>query len=184
MGQNSFSSIDSSNRKLVINGGDITVNASGDGLDANGSIYINGGTIVVAGPSSSGNGALDYDSECVLTGGDIVIYGAVGMWQNPSSTSTQYCLTFQTSGSSGDEVILKDSSGTIISSFKTEKSYGVITISNAKIEKGETYTLYVNGTSQVSLQASSIITSNTSSGNNMQPGGGMSSDKGKGQRNF
>lgn len=99
-GQNGFSSTSDSNRKLVINGGNIKVNANGDGLDSNGSIYITGGTILVAGPTSSGNGALDYDNECVVTGGDLIVYGSTGMWQNPSDNSTQYSLTFQVSGNS------------------------------------------------------------------------------------
>ena len=176
-GQNNFSSIESSNRKLVINNGNITVNASGDGLDANGSIYINGGNVLVEGPTNGGNGALDYDSECVITGGNIIIYGASGMWLNPSNNSTQYSLTFQTSGNSGDEIVLKDSSGNEITSLKTTKSYGVITISNSNIEKGKTYTLYVNGKSIGSLEANSIVTSNSSSnsmqgGKEMQPNGG------------
>ena len=176
-GQNSFSNLENSNQKLVINNGNIIVNATGDGLDANGSIYINGGNILVEGTTSSGNSALDYDSECVVTGGNIIIYGSIGMWQNPSSNSTQYALTFQTSGSSGDEVVLKDESGNEIASFKTSKSYGIVTISNSKIEKGKTYTLYVNGTSKASLTANSIITSNSSaSGMN---GAGMKQSGGK-----
>lgn len=128
MGQNNFSSVEDSNRKLVINGGNIKVNATGDGLDSNGSMYINGGTVMVAGPTESGNGPLDYDSECVVTGGDIIIYGSTGMWQNPSSNSSQNTLTFQNSGNSGDEIVLKDSSGNEITSFKTEKAYSAIAI--------------------------------------------------------
>lgn len=178
-GQNNFSSISDTDRKLVINGGNITVNASGDGLDSNGSIYIAGGTICVEGPTNSGNGALDYNTECVITGGDIVIYGASGMSQNPSTNSTQYCLTFQTSGNSGDDVVLKDSSGNEISSFKTVKAYGMITISNARIEKGKTYSLYVNGTSVGSLEASSVVTSNSSSAGNKMDGGMQPSKGGK-----
>lgn len=161
-GQNSFSNVENSNQKLVINNGNITVNATGDGLDANGSIYINGGNVLVEGPTSGGNGALDYDSECVVTGGNIIIYGSTGMWQNPTSNSTQYSLTFQLSGTSSDEVVLKDEIGNEITSFKTSKSYGAVTISNSKIEKGKTYTLYVNGTSKASLTANSIVTSNSS----------------------
>ena len=180
-GQNSFSSVGNSNRKLVINNGDITVNAVGDGLDANGSIYINGGSVMAAGPTSSGNGPLDYDTECVVNGGSFVVYGSTGMWQSPTSNSTQYCLVFRTTGSSGDTITLKDSSGNEITSLKTVKSYGAIAISNEQIEKGKTYTLYVNGTSAGSLTASNTVTSNVSS-NGM--GGGMQGgmQPGKGQR--
>lgn len=41
-GQNSFGNVADTNRKLVINDGEIDVDADGDGLDANGSIYIKG----------------------------------------------------------------------------------------------------------------------------------------------
>ncbi|MGN1327941.1 MAG: carbohydrate-binding domain-containing protein [Clostridia bacterium] len=169
MGQNNFSQVGDSNQKLVINNGNIKVNSEGDGLDSNGSIYINGGTILVVGPTSSGNGALDYNTECIITAGDIVIYGNTGMWQNPSNTSTQYVLTFQISGKAGDEITLKDSKGTEITAFTSEKNYGAITISNSKIQKGETYYLYVNGASTEELTVDSIITSNSNtSGNGMQ----------------
>lgn len=172
-GQNNFSNVENSNQKLVINNGEIKVNASGDGLDANGSIYINGGNILVEGPTSGGNGALDYDSECVVTGGNLIVYGSTGMWQSPSNTSTQYTLTFQTSGSSNDEIIIKDENQNEIASFKTSKSYGTIAISNENIEKGKTYTLYVNGTSKANLTANNIVTSNSSIGGGMNPMGGM-----------
>ena len=86
------------------------------------------------------------------------------MWQNPSNNSTQYILTYQASGNSGDEISLKDSSGREITSFKTEKPYGVITISNENITKGNSYTLYVNGTSGGSLEVNNIVTSNLASG--------------------
>lgn len=172
-GKNSFSNVGDSNQKLVINNGTLNVNATGDGLDSNGAIYINNGNILVEGPTSGGNGALDYTTGCDITGGKVIIYGSTGMWQNPSSSSTQYSLTFQASGSNGDEVVLKDESGNEIASFETSKSYGAITISSSKIEKGKTYTLYVNGTSKASLTANNIVTSNSSIGNGMNPMGGM-----------
>ena len=87
---------------------------------------------MVAGPTSSGNGPLDYDTECVVNGGSFVVYGSTGMWQSPTSNSTQYCLVFRTTGSSGDTITLKDSSENEITSFKTVKSYGAIAISNEK----------------------------------------------------
>lgn len=172
-GQNNFSNIGDSNQKLVINNGTLNVNATGDGLDSNGAIYINGGNMIVEGPTSGGNGALDYTTGCEITGGEVIIYGSIGMWQNPSNTSTQYSLTFQTSGSNGDEITLKDETGNEITSFKTSKSYGAMTISSSKIEKGKTYTLYVNGTSKTSLTANNIVTSNSSMGGGMNPMGGM-----------
>ena len=195
MGQNSFSTVEDSNKKLVVNGGKISVNAVGDGLDSNGAIYVAGGTILVAGPTSGGNGSLDYTTGCYVSGGDIIIYGSTGMWQNPSSGSTQYCLTFAISGKSGDEIILKDSSGNEIREFEAEKLYGAILISNNDLKNGETYELYVNGEKSGSLTVTNIINSSSSvsgnsgmqmdmpgginSGDIMNPGGGTQPNKGR-----
>lgn len=105
------------------------------------------------------------------------------MWQNPSNNSTQYSLTFQTSGSSGDEIILKDSSGSEVSSFKAEKNYQCITFSNEDIKKGSTYTLIINGSNVTSLTANNIVTSNTSNNSNgMMNGSGMPTQMKKGNK--
>lgn len=45
---------------IQISGGVITINSLGDGLDANDSIIMTGGTVLVSGPTGSGDGAIDY----------------------------------------------------------------------------------------------------------------------------
>ena len=155
---------------LVINGGNIYVNASGDGLDSNGSIKQTGGNVVVAGTQNNGNGALDYDSTFNVNGGSLIVYGATGMWQNPSTTSSQYSICFSASGKAGDQIEIKDSNGNTIETFTTDKAYSAILISNSKLTKGTTYSLYVNGTQMSSLELTSIVTSEVS-GNGMMQGG-------------
>lgn len=179
MGANSFSNVTDSNRKLVINGGNIYVNSNGDGLDANGSIEITGGYVEVAGSNNGGNGALDYDATCNVSGGTLIIYGATGMWQNPSTSSTQYSICYATSGKSGDNIVLKDSNGNEIESFEAKKNYGTVTVSSANLKKGETYTLYVNGTSVGTQELTSIVTSNSSNSmGGMQGNNGMGMNRG------
>ena len=46
---------------VVINGGTLKINADGDGIDSNGDLTINGGSIIVYGPENSGNSAIDYN---------------------------------------------------------------------------------------------------------------------------
>lgn len=67
-----------SNNEFHINGGTLTVNAGGDGLDSNGSINMTGGTVIVNGPTNSGNGALDYDGTFEISGGYLVAAGRLG----------------------------------------------------------------------------------------------------------
>lgn len=158
VGQNNFSSTNSNN-KICINGGTLTVNAQGDGLDANGSIYIAGGTITVYGPTENDNGSLDYDSECQIIGGKVILIGSSGMLQAPSTSSTQCSITFTQTGSSGDNIVLTDSNGNEIVSFTAQKIYGAMTISAPEMKQGETYIVKINGSTVKTVSQSSIVVS-------------------------
>ena len=144
---------------LEINGGNIYVDSSGDGLDANGSIKMTGGTVIVAGTQDMGNGAIDYDNEFNISGGNLIVYGGTGMWLNTSTTSTQYAICFSVQGNSEDKIEILDSDGNIIESFTADKSYSAILISNDKIKNGENYTLNVNGTEKSSIEVTSVVSS-------------------------
>lgn len=132
---------------LVINGGDIYVNAEGDGIDSNGTVVINSGIVVVDGPVSDGDSGLDYDVSCTINGGYIFIAGSSGMAEGFSYDSTQCgTLLAVTNGAAGDMVSLADSEGNVILSYTPSKKYGAVNISSPDIKTGETYTLYTGGT--------------------------------------
>ena len=63
--------------------------SAGDGLDANGSIAMTGGTVIVHGAPINMEAPIDYDATFKLTGGTIVAAGSAGMAQAPGATSTQ-----------------------------------------------------------------------------------------------
>lgn len=182
-GENNFSNVADSTRKLVITGGYIYVFSQGDGLDSNGSIEMTGGNVVVAGSVNGGNGALDYDQSFNITGGTFIAYGSNGMWLNPSNTSSQYSICFGVSGSSDDKIVLKDSNGNEILSTTTTMAYGAVVFSSPEIKQGETYTIYVNDNESGSQEQTSVVTSNVSGGMNggMMQGGGMQRENFQGQ---
>ena len=134
---------------LNINGGYITVDASGDGLDANGSIIMTDGTVIVSGPTNNGNGTLDYDGIFKISGGLLIAAGSSGMAQAPTDTSTQYSviMTYTETQKAGTLVNLKDSKGNTVGTFTPTKDYQSIVFSSPKIVKGATYSLYSGGTS-------------------------------------
>ena len=129
---------------LTINGGNIYVNASGDGLDSNGSIIINDGTIVVNGPTDNGNTALDYEYECKINGGLVVASGSSGMVEGVSTSSSQGFINANITVSEGDIITIKDSAGNEIFTYSASKGYNNLILSSSKLKNGETYIIYSN----------------------------------------
>lgn len=127
---------------ILISGGRLTVNASGDGIDSNGDLTITGGEIYVSGPTSDGDGALDYAGTGTITGGTIVAAGSSGMAQSLSSdTQGVVLLTLSGAQSAGSTVTLTDADGAVLVSFTPEKAYSSVVISAPGMESGGTYTV-------------------------------------------
>ncbi|QNK57802.1 carbohydrate-binding domain-containing protein [Paenibacillus sp. PAMC21692] len=185
--QDSFAA--GSDRLLTISGGTITVNANGDGLDANGSIVMSGGTVYVNGPTGNGNGSLDYDGTFDISGGLLIAAGSSGMVQATSETSTQQSIlmTFPQSLQGGTSVRLVDGDGNEIAAFAPEKTFQSVLFSSPDIKQGSTYVIYSGDTKIVEFEVTSTVTwvneSGITTGGGMGmggPGGGMGG--GGGQR--
>lgn len=146
-GPDSFSA--DSEAKITITGGEIHVSASGDGLDSNGDIEISGGTVYVYGPTSNGNGSLDYENNAVITGGTVIMAGSSGMAMNFGSESTQGSILASTgNASAGTTVKLTDSNGNVIAEFTPTVSFQTVVISTPDITSDGTYTLTVGDSKQ------------------------------------
>lgn len=130
---------------MYINGGFIYINAAGDGIDSNGNITINGGTVLVNGPTSGGDGALDCgdrNNTITVNGGTLVAVGSLQMAENPSASSAQNSICAQVSLNAGDTLALLDESGNSIVVFTVEKQVQHVVISSPDIKTGGTYSLY------------------------------------------
>lgn len=138
-----------SSNKLTINGGNLTVDSKGDGLDSNGSIAMTGGIVIVNGPIENNNGSLDYDGTFEMTGGFLVAAGSSGMAQAASEQSTQsgVLMTYSKAQQVGTMVHLEDSEGNTVLTFTPPKSYQSLFVSSPTIKKGAAYTLSSGGTS-------------------------------------
>lgn len=150
---------------VSISGGTIHVNAAGDGLDSNGSLYISGGTINVSGPTDNGNGALDYNGTADISGGTVVVAGSTGMAQSFSDTSTQASLLYNLTSACavGSEIKLTDASGKTIVSYAPDKTYQSVVISSPDLVQGSAYTLTC-GSQTVEIPLTAVITSNGQTG--------------------
>lgn len=173
MGQNSFT--ENSDIYIKITGGKVTVDASGDGLDSNSNLIIEGGEIYVNGPTNDGDGALDYDGTATISGGTFVAVGSSGMVQGFSDSSTQCSILYNLSSShsTDEKIMLADSSGNEIISYTSTKQFSSVVISSAKITKSGAYKLTV-GSESYDIEMSSTVYSN---GSNGFGGGGMRGNK-------
>lgn len=169
-GQNGFRSAQNSDCYIKITGGTVKVDASGDGLDSNGSLYVEGGTLLVSGSENSGNGALDYENTAEISGGTVVAAGMSGMAQGFSDSSSQCSIfySFSSAASAGAAVTLADSQGSPLASFTPPKTYQCVVVSSPNLSVGQTYMLSAGSESE-SLTLSSTVTSNIQGG----MGGGM-----------
>ena len=133
---------------ISIAGGRLLVNASGDGIDSNGHFYVSGGETYVSGPTSSGNGALDFNGDAFITGGSFLAAGSSGMAQSFSADSTQGVMLISASSSISQEPFsLKNAAGKEILAWQSPKPFTFLVISHPEICQGETYTLSLGSAS-------------------------------------
>ncbi|MEW9670140.1 hypothetical protein [Ammoniphilus sp. 3BR4] len=126
----------------------VSVDAAGDGLDANGSIFMTGGTVIVNGPTGNNNGSLDYEDTFEMSGGFLVAAGSSGMAQAPTEGSEQFAviMTYSQTQQAGTIVHLEDSEGNNVVTFAPSKNYQSIVISSPNLKQDASYTLYSGGT--------------------------------------
>lgn len=141
-------------------GGNITLNTGGDGFDSNGSAVMEGGTLVVNGPTENRNGYIDVNGTFDITGGTLVAVGSAGMSETPDETSSQSVIqvTFDETQVVGTSLSFANSSGQEIFSFVPEKTFQSITYSSADLLQGKTYSILVNGVVYTTLTLENVIT--------------------------
>lgn len=143
----------SSDGSIIISGGNLYVNASGDGLDANGTLEISGGYTVVVGPTQGDTATLDYDVSGVITGGTFIGTGASGMAQTFSNSQQGVIALRVGNQSAGTTITLKDKDGNTVIEYAPELSFAVVILSSPDIVSGQTYSISV-GTASGEFAAS------------------------------
>ncbi len=126
----------------------------GDGIDSNGYIVINGGTIVSTAKEMSDSG-LDSTLGTIINGGTVFGSGSAMDGASETSTQTTMYLQFSTNQNLTDAVQVMDAEGNVVYEmdlsgddfFKdVERTYGGLIISSEDLQQGETYSVEVGGT--------------------------------------
>lgn len=133
--------------EIYISGGFTHVNASGDGIDSNGSIEISGGVTLVSGPTNNGNGSFDYGKSARVIGGVLIATGSSGMAQGFSEAENQGAMLVNLGNvGAGTSIAICDDNGNCIASFTPIKQYQTAVITAPEIIQGKKYTLYSGAT--------------------------------------
>ncbi len=135
---------------VTINGGSVLVNVledaeEGDGIDSNGSIYINGGYVYGFAAANSSDNGLDADNGIYINGGYVVTTG--NMADSVSSDSKQNYLQLNFNSKVAEETLITilDKTQNAQVAFKSDRNYTILTISTPNLET-EDITVYEGGT--------------------------------------
>ena len=146
---------------LTIKGGSLHILAGlgseGDGIDSNGFISVNGGTVITMANPGSDSG-MDSDFGTYVFGGNVIAMGSTMDWvENDSSVSYDQAtmnLQFSSSKSAGDAVVVVDSTGKGVFAYDPDKdeingsqvrTYTGAVISCENFEIGQSYRVYIGG---------------------------------------
>ena len=146
-GNDRFGSSASSDSYICISGGNIFMNASGDGVDSNGSLTISGGNTIVFGPTSGDTSVLDYETTGVITGGTFAGSGAYSMAQSFSDSEQGVIALSVGNQSSGTQVTLTDEAGNVLFDIQPNLDFAIVILSSPDMVKGESYTVTVGAAS-------------------------------------
>lgn len=141
----------------TINGGAVHITAGlgkeGDGIDSNGYLVINGGTVIaIANPAS--DSGLDSDNGSYINGGTVVATGSAMDWPESDSAQVTINLQFSQMQAADEALIVTDTEGTVLFAYdpdkdettgKNNRDYQGAVISSPSFETGEDYHIYAGG---------------------------------------
>ena len=100
------------------------------------------GTLIIEGPTDSGNGAIDYNGTYNMNGGTLIAVGSSGMAEAPSNSSKQNSMKLSFSNQKASTTIqIVDSDNKPLLTFSPSKSYSSLVYSSATLIKNESYTI-------------------------------------------
>ncbi len=134
----------------TINGGNLKINVNGstgegDGIDSNGWLVINGGTVTAEACSFSGDAGIDSDKGIHINGGTVVATGnMLDRIEDGGATYATFNFAEKQKGNVS-AIIMKDKDGEEIFKITPANDYSILIYSSPDLVEG-TYTLWSDGT--------------------------------------
>ena len=141
----------------TINGGNVHIiaglGAEGDGIDSNGYLVINGGT-VVSSANPMADAGLDSDLGSYVNGGTVIALGSTMDWAESDSEQVTMNLQFAGMQSSGSAIVVAEADGTVVFAYdpsedeilgENVRQYRGAVISCPGFAVGDSYHVYLDG---------------------------------------
>ena len=142
----------------AINGGTLNINVTGttgegDGIDSNGWLVINGGTVVASACADSADAGIDSDMGIHINGGTVTATGHM-LDRIEDGGQTYAVFSFAQKQNGNDKITLKNQNNEAVMTYSAANSYSVLIYSSPNLTEG-TYTLFVND-KQLSTQGGNM----------------------------
>ncbi len=146
---------------VTVNGGNLHIcaglGAEGDGIDSNGFLVVNGGTLISAANPASDSG-LDSDFGSFVNGGTVVALGSTMDWAESDETAASsqpvLNLRFGTSQSADEAIVITDTEGNVVFAYDPDqdevtggngRTYSGAIVSAPGLAVGGSYHIYIGG---------------------------------------
>lgn len=141
-----------------ITGGELEAVSGGDTIDANGFIFIEGGTIRLSSPPRpSYEGALLCNGDVTFTGGNVALVGNVGVGVIAESQPL-LLVSHPADQPEGSVVSLRDQSGNTLLEVVSLKPYIQSAFTSPELQIGSTYGIYIDGEKRTDITLRETIT--------------------------
>ena len=133
---------------ITINGGKVVAYLlheaeEGDGIDSNGYIYINGGTVYCFSCPGADNG-LDSELGTYINGGEVFSIGSMNDNFIISNSINSVRATFRPEINTDEYICVADENENIVFGIKADRKIGNFFYTSEKLEKGKSYNVYTN----------------------------------------
>ncbi len=133
---------------IQISGGTVYIKTeTGDGIDSNGSLTVDGGLVITQAALVDANSGLDADGAVTLNGGVIVATGSPMMGALAAgSGQASIVVNYDAVQAAGTLIVVRDESGNDLLAFAPANDYRQLIFSSPELTDGVTYTVYAGGT--------------------------------------
>lgn len=115
----------------------------GDGIDSNGSIYINGGTVYAFSCPNADSG-LDSDLGIYVNGGEIVSIG--GMNENIQADADTKVVQVTLNGTKDSTLCIADDENNVVFAMKLDRDIKTFSYTSEELDTNKNYSVYTGGT--------------------------------------